>query len=74
MTSGPTTALKAALLGRPFEIGFTGPTDFQLVEDVASIFVRCLEAPEGAHVFNVHGETATDIAALTPARFERTAV
>jgi nucleoside-diphosphate-sugar epimerase len=59
MTSGPTTALKAALLGRPFEIGFTGPTDFQLVEDVASIFVRCLEAPEGAHVFNVHGETAT---------------
>lgn len=59
MTSGPTTALKAALLGRPFEIGFTGPTDFQLVEDVASIFVRCLAAPDGAHVFNVHGETAT---------------
>jgi nucleoside-diphosphate-sugar epimerase len=59
MTSGPTTALKAALLGRPYQIGFTGPTDFQLVEDVASIFVRCLAAPEGAHVFNVHGETAT---------------
>lgn len=59
MTSGPTTALKAALLGRPYEIGFTGPTDFQLVEDVAETFVRCLGAPEGAHVFNVHGETAT---------------
>lgn len=59
MTSGPTTALKAALLGRPYEIGFTGPTDFQLVEDVADVFVRCLEAPEGAHVLNLHGETAT---------------
>lgn len=59
MTSGPTTALKAALLGRPYEIGFTGPTDFQLVEDVAEIFIRCLDAPEGAHVFNIHGETAT---------------
>lgn len=59
MTSGPTTALKAALLGRPYEIGFTGPTDFQLVEDVAETFVRCLAAPEGAHVFNLHGETAT---------------
>ena len=59
MTSGPTTALKAALLGQPFKIGFTGPTDFQLVEDVADSFVRSLDAPEGAHVFNVHGETAT---------------
>jgi len=59
MTSGPTTALKAALLGRRYQIGFTGPTDFQLVEDVAAIFVRCLAAPDGAHVFNVHGETAT---------------
>ena len=59
MTSGPTTALKAALLGHPYQIGFTGPTDFQLVDDVAEIFVRCLAAPEGAHVFNVHGETTT---------------
>ena len=59
MTSGPTTALKAALLGHPYQIGFTGPTDFQLVDDVAEIFVRCLSAPEGAHVFNVHGETTT---------------
>ena len=59
MTSGPTTALKAVALGRSHEIGFTGPTDFQLVEDVADIFIRCLTAPPGAHVFNLHGETAT---------------
>ena len=59
MTSGPTTALKSAILGRPYTIGFRGPTDFQLAEDVAEIFVRCLDAPEGAHVCNLHGETAT---------------
>ncbi|MAC20442.1 MAG: epimerase [Phycisphaerae bacterium] len=59
MTSGPTTALKAAALGLPFKIGFTGPTDFQLVDDVAAIFIRSLDAPVGAHVFNLHGETAT---------------
>ena len=59
MTSGPTTALKAAALGIPFEISFTGPTDFQLVDDVAATFIRCLDAPVGAHVFNLHGETAT---------------
>ncbi|MHC4793349.1 MAG: NAD-dependent epimerase/dehydratase family protein [Planctomycetota bacterium] len=59
MTSGPTTALKSAILGHPYTIGFRGPTDFQLAEDVAEIFVRCLDAPDGAHVCNLHGETAT---------------
>ena len=59
MTSGPTTALKAAIMGRRYTIGFRGPTDFQLAEDVAEIFVRCLDAPDGAHVCNLHGETAT---------------
>jgi nucleoside-diphosphate-sugar epimerase len=59
MTSGPTTALKAAILGRPYTIGFQGPTDFQLADDIAEILVRCFEAPEGAHVFNAHGETST---------------
>jgi len=59
MTSGPTTALKAAILGRPYTIGFQGPTDFQFAEDIAKILVRCFDAPEGAHVFNPHGETST---------------
>ncbi|MDE0889370.1 MAG: NAD(P)-dependent oxidoreductase [Phycisphaerales bacterium] len=59
MTSGPTTALKAAILGQPYTIGFQGPTDFQLAEDIAEILVRCFDAPEGAHVFNPHGETST---------------
>lgn len=66
MTSGPTTALKSAILGRRYTIGFRGPTDFQLAEDVAETFVRCLDAPDGAHVCNLHGETATvdDVVAL----------
>ena len=59
MTSGPTTALKAAILGRPYTIGFQGPTDFQFAEDIAEVLVRCFDAPEGAHVFNPHGETST---------------
>ncbi|MCH2160313.1 MAG: NAD(P)-dependent oxidoreductase [Phycisphaerales bacterium] len=64
LTSGPTTALKAALLGRPYRIGFTGPTDFQYVQDIAQIFVRCLaETPDGAHIYNPHGES-TDVSRI----------
>jgi len=58
MTSGPTTAMKAAVLGRPFTIGFSGATDFHYVADTAAAFVGCADrAPEGAHVFNLHGDT-----------------
>jgi len=58
LTSGPTSALKAAVLGRPFHIGFSGPTDFHYVADTAAAFLTCAEhAPKGAHVFNLHGET-----------------
>lgn len=58
LTSGPTRALKAAALGRPFTIGFSGPTDFLYVADAAAAFVACATAPlDGAHIFNLHGET-----------------
>src|SRR5205823_8077728 len=58
LTSDPTKAMKAAVLGIPFHIRFSGATDFQYVEDTAAAFIRCSdEAPEGAHVFNLHGET-----------------
>src|SRR5688572_22129220 len=50
--------MKAAVLGLPFHIRFSGATDFQYVEDTAAAFVACADqAPEGAHVFNLHGET-----------------
>jgi nucleoside-diphosphate-sugar epimerase len=58
LTSDPTKAMKAAILGVPFRIRFSGATDFQYVEDTAAAFIRCADqAPAGAHVFNLHGET-----------------
>jgi nucleoside-diphosphate-sugar epimerase len=59
LTSDPTHALRAAVLGKPFRMRLTGPMDLQYVEDVAMAFVRCLESDlPGAHVFNLAGELA----------------
>lgn len=58
LTSDPTKAMKAAVLGLPFHIRFSGATDFQYVADTAAAFIACTDrAPDGAHVFNLHGET-----------------
>ncbi len=58
LTSDPTKAMKAAVLRRPFHIRFSGSTDFQYVRDTAAAFIACADQmPEGAHVFNLHGET-----------------
>jgi nucleoside-diphosphate-sugar epimerase len=60
LTSDPTKAMKAAVLGRPFHIRFGGATDFQYVADTAATFIACADnTPEGANVFNLHGETVT---------------
>ena len=60
LTSDPTKAMKSAVLGRSFHIRFSGATDFQYVADTAAAFIACADrAPEGAHVFNLHGETLT---------------
>ena len=60
LTSDPTKAMKSAVLGRPFHIRFGGATDFQYVVDTAATFIACADnTPEGAHVFNLHGETVT---------------
>jgi len=60
LTSDPTKAMKSAVLGRPFHIRFSGATDFQYVADTAAAFMLCADnTPEGAHVFNLHGETVT---------------
>lgn len=58
LTSDPTKAMKAAVLGIPFHIRFTGATDFQYVADTATAFIACADSSfEGPHVFNLHGET-----------------
>jgi nucleoside-diphosphate-sugar epimerase len=58
MTSDPTKAMKAACLGRPFPIRFGGRTDFLYVADCADAFILAAKSDlQGAHVFNLHGET-----------------
>jgi nucleoside-diphosphate-sugar epimerase len=57
MTSEPTKAIKSLVLGRPYHITYGGWQDLQYVDDVAKIFVRCLEAPyEGAKSYNLRGD------------------
>lgn len=57
MTSEPTKAIKAVVLGRPYAIGFGGWTDFQYVDDVAKTFVNSLERPyTGAKSYNLRGQ------------------
>lgn len=60
MTSDPTRAMKAAMVGRAFRIRFSGSTDMQFVPDVAAAFIAAAEGgPDGAHAFNVHGEAVS---------------
>jgi len=57
LTSDPTRAIKSAVIGRPFRIRFSGVTDFIYTADTAAAFVACADrAPDGAHVFNLHGD------------------
>jgi nucleoside-diphosphate-sugar epimerase len=58
VTSDPTKAMKAAVVGRSFHIRFGGKTDFLYVADCADAFIRAASADlEGSHVFNSHGES-----------------
>ena len=57
MTSGPTKAIKAAVIGQPYTIRFTGGMDLQYVRDTARIFIRCAEAGlTGAKVYTPRGD------------------
>src|SRR5262249_52561539 len=59
ITSGPTKAVKAAVLGRPYAIGFTGKTGFSYAADVAAVFIACARSsPRGALALNLRGEVA----------------
>lgn len=56
ITSGPTKAIKAAVVGRPYTIRFTGGLDLQYANDTAGIFLRCAESGlPGARVYTVRG-------------------
>ena len=61
MTSGPTKAVKSALLGRAsYEIGVTGETSFNDVRDVARLFIESAKrCTDGAIACGVRGVVAT---------------
>ncbi len=60
LTSAPTRAVAAAVLGRSFEIGFSGRTVFQYTADIGRTFVAAARSElDGAHVFNLGGSSAT---------------
>jgi nucleoside-diphosphate-sugar epimerase len=61
MTSEPTLAIQALALGRPYHITYGGAQDLQYVDDVARMFIRCLDAPyQGANSYNLRG-TVVDL-------------
>jgi UDP-glucuronate 4-epimerase len=56
MTSSPTAAIAAAVLGVPFEISYGGTTLFQYAEDVAATLILASRSvAEGARVYNLGG-------------------
>ena len=59
VTADPTLAMKAAVLGRPFQIRWGGATDLIYTEDVARACLAAADSPlEGARAYNLHGESA----------------
>ena len=59
MTSAPTTAIKAAALGIPYQIPYCGGEHYHYVHDVASAFGEATLAPfSGCGVFNARGITS----------------
>ncbi|MFL5754787.1 MAG: NAD-dependent epimerase/dehydratase family protein [Chloroflexota bacterium] len=61
MTSGPTKAIAAAVLGQPYRVSFRGPTLYQYAEDVARTLIAASRAGlDGARVFNLAGAVADD--------------
>jgi UDP-glucuronate 4-epimerase len=56
MTSSPTAAIAAAVMGVPFTITFGGSTVYQYAEDVAGTLIMASRSSlDGAHVFNLGG-------------------
>ena len=58
LTSSPTTAIAAAVLGVPYTIAFGGRTLFQYAEDVAETLLAASRSTlDGAHIFNLGGSS-----------------
>jgi UDP-glucuronate 4-epimerase len=60
MTSGPTAAMRAAVRGEPYAIGFSGTAQYDYAPDVARAFVTAAGATRGgAAVYNTSGVVAS---------------
>jgi nucleoside-diphosphate-sugar epimerase len=60
VTATPTLAMKAAVLGRRFDLRWGGSTDLIYVEDVARALLRASRATlDRARVYNLHGSTVS---------------
>ena len=59
LTADPTLAMKAAVLGRKFQIRWGGSTDLIYVEDVArALLAAAASSLDGARAYNLHGASA----------------
>ncbi len=57
LTSDATRAIKAALLGRPYTMRYSGRNALQFARDVAAAFVLCaLDARQVGRTFNLRGD------------------
>lgn len=57
LTAGVSLACRAAAIGEPYVIPFTGGADFLFVEDLVEAILGALDLPpDGAHVFALPGE------------------
>ncbi len=63
LTSAPTTAIKAAVLGVPFRLPYQGREHFHYVDDVGAGFsLAAIDPFEGCRSFNLRGQTvATEL-------------
>jgi UDP-glucose 4-epimerase len=61
LTAGPSLACRAAAKGQPYTIPYSGSAGLIYVDDVAAAYeAALLHAPDGAHVFNMPGEVASN--------------
>ena len=59
LTADPTLAMKAAVLGRRFQIRWGGATDLIYTEDVARALIKASRAGlDRARVYNLHGSAS----------------
>jgi UDP-glucuronate 4-epimerase len=60
MTSTPTKAMLAAVVGQPYNISYGGRYCFQYANDTAKIFIQAARASiDGAQVFNIGGDSVS---------------